>query len=44
MEGTEDMAYCSLGIFGVNMPLSYGEGKGAFLRLREEIIPTYADL
>ena len=30
----EDMAYCLLGIFGVNMPLLYGEGEQAFLRLQ----------
>jgi hypothetical protein len=30
----EDMAYCLLGIFGVNMPLLYGEGERAFLRLQ----------
>ncbi|KAI0877523.1 heterokaryon incompatibility protein-domain-containing protein [Hypoxylon argillaceum] len=34
----EDMAYCLLGIFDVNMPLIYGEGKKAFKRLQEEII------
>lgn len=34
----EDMAYCMLGIFDVNMPLMYGEGKKAFTRLQEEII------
>jgi hypothetical protein len=34
----EDMAYCMLGIFGVHMPLIYGEGKhNALRRLREEI-------
>ena len=39
----EDMAYCLLGIFDVNMPLLYGEGgKKAFLRLQEEII-KYSD-
>ena len=31
---TEDLAYCLLGIFGVNMPLLYGEGSNAFLRLQ----------
>lgn len=31
---TEDLAYCLLGIFGVNMPLLYGEGNNAFLRLQ----------
>jgi hypothetical protein len=34
----EDMAYCLLGIFQINMPLIYGEGKRAFVRLQEEII------
>ncbi|MCJ1311162.1 hypothetical protein MMC25_004832 [Agyrium rufum] len=33
----EDMAYCLLGIFEVNMPMLYGEGDKAFLRLQEEI-------
>ena len=35
---TEDVAYCLMGLFGVNMPLLYGEGDRAFLRLQEEII------
>lgn len=35
---TEDMAYCMLGIFGVNMPLLYGERDKAFLRLQLGII------
>ncbi|KAI0437127.1 HET-domain-containing protein [Xylaria telfairii] len=34
----EDLAYCMLGIFEINMPLLYGEGDRAFLRLQEEII------
>ena len=34
----EDMAYCMLGIFDVNMPLLYGEGTKAFMRLQLEII------
>jgi hypothetical protein len=34
----EDMAYSTLGIFDVSMPLNYGEGKdSAFRRLREAI-------
>jgi hypothetical protein len=34
----EDRVYCLLGIFGVFMPLIYGEGDDhAFVRLREEI-------
>jgi hypothetical protein len=39
----EDMAYCLLGIFNVNMPLLYGEGNAAFLRLQEEIIKVLDD-
>ncbi|KAI1328977.1 heterokaryon incompatibility protein-domain-containing protein [Xylariaceae sp. FL0255] len=34
----EDTAYCLLGLCGVNMPLLYGEGSAAFLRLQEAII------
>lgn len=34
----EDMAYCLLGLFSVNMPPLYGEGEKAFLRLQMEII------
>ncbi|KAI1397506.1 HET-domain-containing protein [Hypoxylon fuscum] len=39
----EDIAYCLLGIFDVNMPLLYGEGTKAFVRLQEEIIKTSND-
>lgn len=39
----EDIAYCLLGIFGVNMPLLYGEMEGAFNRLQEEIIKISVD-
>lgn len=39
----EDMAYCMLGIFDVNMPLLYGEGSKSFTRLQEEIIRTSTD-
>lgn len=39
----EDIAYCMLGIFGVNMPLLYGEGEHAFVRLQEEIIKISED-
>jgi heterokaryon incompatibility protein (HET) len=39
----EDEAYCLLGIFGVNMPLIYGEGRKAFQRLQEEIITQSND-
>ena len=41
---SEDIAYCLLGIFNVNMPLLYGEGPKAFMRLQEEIIKTTNDL
>jgi hypothetical protein len=40
----EDIAYCLLGIFGVNMPMLYGEGAQAFVRLQEEIIKDNNDL
>ncbi|KAJ8130557.1 hypothetical protein O1611_g3069 [Lasiodiplodia mahajangana] len=40
----EDEAYCLLGIFNINMPLLYGEGRMAFRRLQEEIIKHSADL
>jgi len=39
----EDKAYCLLGIFKVNMPLLYGEGDKAFIRLQEEIMKTSED-
>lgn len=39
----EDIAYCLLGIFGVNMPLLYGEGARAFTRLQEEMIKEADD-
>jgi len=39
----EDMAYCMLGLFGVHMPLLYGEGHRAFTRLQEEIIKVSVD-
>jgi hypothetical protein len=39
----EDMAYCLLGLFDINMPLLYGEGKRAFLRLQEEILRQSED-
>jgi hypothetical protein len=34
----EDIAYSLLGLFGVNMPMLYGEGERAFIRLQEEIM------
>jgi hypothetical protein len=33
----EDKAYCLQGIFHIFMPLMYGEGDNAFVRLKEEI-------
>ncbi|CAK1356721.1 unnamed protein product [Cercospora beticola] len=39
----EDEAYCLLGLLDVNMPLLYGEGRGAFRRLQEELIRTSND-
>ena len=34
----EDIAYCLMGIFGIHMPMLYGEGIRAFIRLQEEIM------
>ncbi|KAI0897169.1 HET-domain-containing protein [Annulohypoxylon nitens] len=39
----EDIAYCLLGIFEVNMTLLYGEGLNAFRRLQEEILKRSDD-
>ncbi|OHF01196.1 HET domain-containing protein [Colletotrichum orchidophilum] len=39
----EDVAYCLMGLFGVNMPMLYGEGDRAFLRLQEEIMKQSDD-
>jgi hypothetical protein len=39
----EDIAYCLMGIFDINMPLLYGEGRKAFTRLQEEIIKRSTD-
>jgi hypothetical protein len=39
----EDKAYSLIGLFGINMPLLYGEGKNAFLRLQLEIIKVSND-
>lgn len=40
----EDLAYCLMGLFDVNMPMLYGEGEKAFIRLQEEIIRTSDDM
>lgn len=39
----EDMAYCLMGLFEVNMPLLYGEGQKAFMRLQHEIVKISDD-
>ena len=39
----EDMSYCLLGLFSINMPLLYGEGDAAFRRLQMEIIAKTTD-
>jgi hypothetical protein len=40
----EDLAYCLIGLFNVNMPLLYGEGgTKAFIRLQEEIMKASDD-
>lgn len=41
---SEDIAYCLLGLFGINMPLLYGErGLRAFFRLQLEIAKSSDD-
>ncbi|KAF5639486.1 beta transducin [Fusarium tjaetaba] len=39
----EDIAYCLLGIFGVTMPMIYGEGHKAFERLQLKIMEQTTD-
>jgi hypothetical protein len=39
----EDMAYCLMGLLGVNMPPLYGEGENAFRRLQLEILNRMDD-
>ena len=39
----EDIAYCLLGIFDIMMPMIYGEGDRAFIRLQEELIKRTRD-
>lgn len=39
----EDEAYSLLGLFGVHIPLIYGEGRKAFLRLQEAILREAED-
>ncbi|PVH97878.1 HET-domain-containing protein [Periconia macrospinosa] len=40
----EDAAYCLLGLLGVNMPLLYGEGDKAFVRLQQAVISASDDI
>ncbi|KAH7081401.1 heterokaryon incompatibility protein-domain-containing protein [Paraphoma chrysanthemicola] len=40
---SEDSAYSLLGIFNINMPMLYGEGTNAFVRLQKEILKTTRD-
>ncbi|KAL2124623.1 hypothetical protein VTJ04DRAFT_988 [Mycothermus thermophilus] len=39
----EDIAYCLLGIFGVSMPMIYGEKEKAFRRLQDQIMKETGD-
>ncbi|RSL88326.1 hypothetical protein CEP52_015269 [Fusarium oligoseptatum] len=39
----EDVAYSLMGLFNVNMPMLYGEGDRAFIRLQEEIMKQSDD-
>ncbi|KAG4439354.1 hypothetical protein IFR05_005166 [Cadophora sp. M221] len=39
----EDVAYSLMGLFGVHMPMLYGEGDNAFKRLQEEILRSTDD-
>ena len=40
---SEDIAYCLLGILDISMPMLYGEGPRAFIRLQEELVRQYDD-
>lgn len=40
----EDIAYCLLGIFDINMPTMYGKGEKAFHRLQEQLCRQTSDL
>ncbi len=40
---TEDRAYSLFGIFSINLPIIYGEGDRAFLRLQKEILQAIPD-
>ncbi|KAG8805657.1 hypothetical protein FRC17_005403 [Serendipita sp. 399] len=40
----EDMAYCLIGIFNINLSIAYGEKEGAFYRLQVEILQNSDDV
>jgi hypothetical protein len=40
----EDEAYCLLGLLDINMPLLYGEGEKAFIRLQEAVLSGSDDI
>lgn len=39
----EDLSYSLLGLFRINMPMQYGEGEEAFIRLQKEILKNSND-
>ncbi|KAF2792879.1 HET-domain-containing protein [Melanomma pulvis-pyrius CBS 109.77] len=39
----EDLAYSLMGLFDIHMPMLYGEGEKAFIRLQEEILKNNGD-
>ena len=39
----EDEAYCLLGLFGINMPTLYGEGRQAYQRLQAKLVKKNLD-
>lgn len=39
----EDMAYSLLGLLDINLPLIYGEGPAAFMRVQEEVLRRHDD-
>ena len=39
----EDRAYSLLGLFRINLPILYGEGNSAFMRLQAELVRVYLD-
>ncbi|KAG8816002.1 hypothetical protein FRC17_000502 [Serendipita sp. 399] len=40
----EDMAYCLIGLFDINLPIAYGEKEKAFYRLQVEILQNSDDM